>query len=111
MIIMPILEGRKHSGFAGTVRLRRWLSPPLQRNVLLWEYTEPYRLGTARIWHIPGIKTSRMRGRWDDMTAKDYDDHEHIQRHLLDAMQARVRGYFIGEDGRIDPISEKDLAR
>lgn len=108
---MPALKGRKHSGFTGTVRLRRFLTPPLCRNVLMWEYMEPYRLGRARIIHIPGIKTSWLRGQWDDMTAKDFDDHERIQRHLLDAMQARVRGYFVGEDGRIDPITDESLTR
>ena len=108
---MPLLKGRRDSGFTGTVRLRRFLSPPLQRGVLMWEYTEPYRLGRATIWHVPGIKRSRVRGRWDDMTAKDYDDHERIQAHLLDAMQARVRGYFIGADGQIDPIGIKAPAR
>lgn len=111
MISMPALKGRKGSGFAGTVRLRRFSSPPLQRRVLMWEYCEPYRLGTARIWHVPGIRRSWLRGRWDDMTAKDYDDHDRIQRHLLGAMQARVRGYFIGEGGQIDPTGEQGLAR
>lgn len=108
---MPTLKGRKDSGFKGTVRLRRWLTPPLQRHVLMWEYVEPYRLGTATIRHIPGIRCSWLRGQWDDMTAKDYDDHELIQRHLLDAMQGRVRGYFLGEDGQIDPIGEKGIVR
>jgi len=111
MITMPALKGRKDSGFKGTVRLRRFLTPPLQRQVLMWEYIEPYRIGTASICHIPGIKRSWLRGRWDDMTAKDYDDHERIQRHLLDAMQARVRGYFVGEGGIIDPIGEESLVR
>lgn len=108
---MPSLKGRKDSGFSGTVRLRRFLSPPLQRKVLCWEYVEPYRIGTGRIIHVPGFKRSWLRGRWDDLSAKDFDDHERIQRHLLDAMQARVRGYFIGEDGAIDPIGEKTLVK
>lgn len=106
---MPALRGRKDSGFSGTVRLRRFLTPPLQRKILMWEYMEPYRIGSARIWHIPGIKRSWMRGHWDDMTAKDFDDHARIQQHLLNAMQARVRGYFIGENGRIDPITDENL--
>lgn len=104
---MPVLKGRPGSGFKGTVRLRRFLSPPLQRRVAMWEYTEPFRLGTARIVHIPGVKRSWLRGRWDELTAKDYDDHELIQQHLLGAMQGRVRGYFIGEGGRIDPAGKE----
>jgi hypothetical protein len=103
---MPLLKGCRDSGFKGTVRLRRFLTPPYIRGVLMWEYTEPYRTGTARIIHIPGIRTSWLRGRWDDMTAKDYDDHERIQRHLLGALQGRVRGYFAGRDGRLDPAGE-----
>ena len=108
MIIMPMLKGRSRSRFAGTVALRR-LSPPLQRKVLIWEYEEPYRLGRARIWHVPGFRRSWMRGRWDDRSAKDYDDHDAIQAHLLSAMQGRARGYFIGEDGQIDPIGDGKL--
>src|SRR5581483_1676596 len=111
MMIMPMLKGRKHSRFTGNVALRRWGTPPLQRKVLIWEYAEPYRLGRAVIWHVPGIRRSWMRGRWDDRSAKDYDDHEAIQRHLLNAMQGRARGYFIGEDGQIDPIGEQGLVR
>ena len=108
---MPVLKGRKDSGFKGTVRLRRFTTPPLVRNVFMWEYLEPYRVGAAWIIHIPGIKRSWLRGRWDDRTAKDYDDHLLIQQHLLDALQARIRGYFVGEGGRIDPISDQELAR
>lgn len=105
---MPVLKGRKHGGFKGTVRLRRFTTPPLVRDVFMWEYMEPFRSGTARIIHIPGIKRSWLRGRWDESTVKDYDDHERIQRHLLDALQARIRGYFVGAGGRIDPISDQE---
>lgn len=108
---MPILKGRRDSGFTGTVQLRRFTAPVLQRHVLMWEYMEPYRTGTARIWHVPGIRRSRISGRWDEGTAKDYDDHELIQQHLLGALQARVRGYFIGENGRIDPAASPEPAR
>lgn len=108
---MPVLQGRKDSGFKGTVKLRRFLTPPLVRNVFMWEYLEPYRSGTAWIIHIPGVKRSWLRGRWDIATAKDFDDHERIQRHLLDALQARVRGYFIGQDGKIDPVDDRQLIR
>lgn len=106
---MPLLKSGKDSSFRGTVQLRRFLTPPLVRNVVMWEYMHPYRIGSARILHIPGIKRSWLRGQWDDRTAKDYDAHELIQRHLLEAVQGRVRGYFAGEDGRIDPIAGNDL--
>lgn len=105
---MPAMSGRKNSGFKGKLTLKRF-SPPVIRNVLFWEYEDPYRLGKARILHIPGFRTGWVRGYWDDMTAKDFDDHEQIQRHLLDAMQGRVRGYFAGENGRLDQISGKEL--
>lgn len=100
---MPLVAGRKDSGFQGKLRLKR-LSPPLLRNVMFWEYEQPYRLGSARILHIPGLRTGWIRGRWDDRSVKDPDNHLLIQQHLLDAMQGRVRGYFAGENGNIHPV-------
>lgn len=108
---MPKMKDRTDSSFTGIVRLRRFTAPPLIRGTLMWEYEEPFRLGRATIWHIPGVQRSWLRGRWDAKTAKDYDDHDQIQRHLLDAMQARARGYFIGKDGVIDPIGDSSLVR
>ena len=100
---MPAVAGRENSGFQGKVRLKR-LAPPVLRSVLFWEYQEPYRIGSARIWHMPGFRTGWIRGQWDELTAKDSDDHEMIQRHLLDAMQGRARGYFAGKNGMINEI-------
>lgn len=107
---MPAVNGCENNGFEGRIRLKRF-SPPVIRNVLFWEYEEPYRIGRARIMHIPGFTRGRIRGTWDDRTAKDFDDHEQIQKHLLDGLQGRARGYFAGKDGRINEIPGDELTR
>lgn len=107
---MPSLRGGADGArFKGSVRLRRFSSPLVQRDVPVWEYCEPYRYGTGTIWHFPGISRSRLSGCWDNATAKDPDDHELIQQHLLTVMQGRARGYYAGKDGRIDPAGGSEL--
>ena len=108
---MPAVSGRKNDGFTGKIKLKR-LSPPVLRHVPFWEYEEPYRLGKATIFHVPGFRSGWILGWWDERTAKDMDDHELIEQHLLEGMQAmqgKLRGYFVDRGGQVCPLRDDQL--